>query len=425
MRSYLLLLCLLGLCLTTEARQAESIYAPASVPNVQAADSTRLLSDPNDYIPADHERQINRALLNIRSRYGIEFAIVLIPSIGEQDIESFSTELFRLWGLGDKSSNNGLLLVLAMEQNLSRFEVGYGLEGSITDATSSQVWRHYMMPEFRRGAYAAGLIAGVSAIEQVLEQSEWRAAGSQRSSAEEWELSSFLWMWLIFGGAISLFSFIIAYSEFSKVRTPDQARLQKLRLYDTARSTSLLLLLTCPPMGLIFFVWQLAARRRISRLAKSCARCSSNRVFLAPQWDVNQHLTPYQRIEQRIRSRRFVCYRCETCAHTSVVGEVIPNSGYELCKQCASIAVGKSSPKRMRSEAGRKVIRSEYKCLCCGDSYHKDEADNSDALVAATALSLLGGLSRRSGGSFGGGFGSGAGSFGGGSSGGGGFTGRW
>ena len=71
---------------------------------------------PEGYISAEGRERIDAALYEIRRTTGVEFATVILPSIGERDIESFSTDLFRLWGLGSKTRNDGLLLLIVMDQ---------------------------------------------------------------------------------------------------------------------------------------------------------------------------------------------------------------------------------------------------------------------------------------------------------------------
>ena len=132
------------------------VYTPELVPNVFTTDSTRLLSDPESYISAEGRERIDAALYEIRRTTGVEFATVILPSIGERDIESFSTDLFRLWGLGSKTRNDGLLLLVVMDQRKVRFETGYGMEGILTDVRASRIQRQYIIPLMREGDYDAG-----------------------------------------------------------------------------------------------------------------------------------------------------------------------------------------------------------------------------------------------------------------------------
>ena len=116
----------LALPLGVKALAAGNTYTPETVPNVFAQDSLQLLTDPSDHIDEASQARINELLLQLRLSTGVEFAVVVLDDI-EGDIESFSTQLFRLWGIGSKTRNDGLLLVLALDQRKMRFEVGYGL----------------------------------------------------------------------------------------------------------------------------------------------------------------------------------------------------------------------------------------------------------------------------------------------------------
>ncbi len=217
------ILCLLVLMsLPLSAQQAERVYTPELIPNVQLADSTRLVSDPAGYLTSQQTEELDASLRDIRHRYGVEYVIVLVPSIGERDIEGFSTELFRLWGLGAKKDNNGLLLLVAMEQNQMRFEVGYGLEGDLTDATASQIWRRDMVPHFRSGDYAERLRAGVASVADVLEERQWRSDGSRPTSRRESESdgSMLLKHFFLFGFGVSLITMSILHSSVKQIRHP-------------------------------------------------------------------------------------------------------------------------------------------------------------------------------------------------------------
>ncbi|MEM8120317.1 TPM domain-containing protein, partial [Morganella morganii] len=76
---------------------------------------------------------------------------------GTLDIEAFSDKLFQAWKLGRKAVDDGLLLVVAKDDRRMRIEVGYGLEGTITDIDAGRIIREYMTPAFRQQDYAGGL----------------------------------------------------------------------------------------------------------------------------------------------------------------------------------------------------------------------------------------------------------------------------
>ena len=95
----------------------------------------------------------------------------MLPSIGEEDIFNFAHELFRQWGIGKQKSNNGLLILFVADQRKVRFTVGYGLEGTMTDAMSKRIQMQRMVPRFKAGDWDGGMVDGVRAAAQVLDGS--------------------------------------------------------------------------------------------------------------------------------------------------------------------------------------------------------------------------------------------------------------
>ena len=186
------------------------VYTPELVPNVFTTDSTRLLSDPEGYISAEGRERIDAALYEIRRTTGVEFATVILPSIGERDIESFSTDLFRLWGLGSKTRNDGLLLLIVMDQRKVRFETGYGMEGILTDVRASRIQRQYIIPLMREGDYDGAIYNGVVAVGKVLQGEEYTS--DRRTARGEGESFTFM-LWLLYGVLV----FSAGYSAFSSL----------------------------------------------------------------------------------------------------------------------------------------------------------------------------------------------------------------
>ena len=93
-----------------------------------------------------------------------QIAVLTIPTLGGNSIEEYSIEVFEKNAIGQKSKDNGVLVLIARDERRLRIEVGYGLEGVLTDALSTQVIERAIMPAFREGRYAQGLVAGVDAI---------------------------------------------------------------------------------------------------------------------------------------------------------------------------------------------------------------------------------------------------------------------
>jgi uncharacterized protein len=93
-----------------------------------------------------------------------QIAILTISSLAGEAVEDFALRVAEKWKLGQKEKDNGVLLLIAIEDRKMRIEVGSGLEGVLPDAVCSQIIRNEMAPNFRRGDYDAGVQAAVNAI---------------------------------------------------------------------------------------------------------------------------------------------------------------------------------------------------------------------------------------------------------------------
>ena len=101
-----------------------------------------------------------------------QVVVVTIKSLGNAQIEEYSLELARHWGIGQKSKDNGVVLVVAPNDKQVRIEVGYGLEGTLTDALSSNIINYYIIPEFKKGDIQNGIKIGTQKIIALLEGDE-------------------------------------------------------------------------------------------------------------------------------------------------------------------------------------------------------------------------------------------------------------
>ena len=99
---------------------------------------------------------------------GEQVVVVTLKSLQGYSIEDYGYQLGRYWGIGQKGKNTGALLIVAPAEHKVRIEVGYGLEGTLTDAASSTIIEDTILPSFRTGDFNAGVVAGTSALLTVL-----------------------------------------------------------------------------------------------------------------------------------------------------------------------------------------------------------------------------------------------------------------
>ncbi len=143
---------------------------------------TGRIVDQANIIPAATRSQIETKLASLEDKSGIQLVVATVPSLQDSDIETFANELARAWKLGEAKKNNGLLLLVAPKERKVRIEVGYGLEGTMTDALSSVIIQSAIIPKFRANDYAGGIAAGVDAIIDALtvDSAEWQKKAKVR-----------------------------------------------------------------------------------------------------------------------------------------------------------------------------------------------------------------------------------------------------
>ncbi|HCZ35321.1 MAG TPA: hypothetical protein DHV26_05275 [Cytophagales bacterium] len=120
--------------------------------------------DEANVLSASAKAQMEALLQAHRDSTSTQLAVLIVPSLEGEDIDGYAVRVFEEWKLGQKGKDNGVLFLIAMQERQMRIEVGYGLEGVLTDALSSRINRNEVAPYFRQGNYEAGIQAGVVAI---------------------------------------------------------------------------------------------------------------------------------------------------------------------------------------------------------------------------------------------------------------------
>lgn len=112
---------------------------------------------------------------------GNQVVVLTVPTLSGGSVEDYAVRVFESWKLGQKGKDNGVLILVVPQDRKMRIEVGYGLEGRLTDAAASRIVRNLMTPRFREGNYDVGMEAGVTAVLQIIEgrqsveNAEWAA----------------------------------------------------------------------------------------------------------------------------------------------------------------------------------------------------------------------------------------------------------
>jgi len=128
----------------------------------------RVVDNAEILAPATRD-QLTATLKAREDASGDQIAVLTVPTIGDEAIEQYATRVFEAWKLGQKGKDNGVLVIVAPNDRKMRIEVGYGLEGTLTDVAASRIIRDRMTPRFKEGNYDRGISDGVNAIIATLE----------------------------------------------------------------------------------------------------------------------------------------------------------------------------------------------------------------------------------------------------------------
>jgi uncharacterized protein len=163
----------------------------------------RVVDDAHLLSP-EQAQDISNQLAQLEQDSGRQLVVVTVPDLQGYPIEDYGYRLGRTWGIGSKESNDGALLIIAPKERKVRVEVGYGLEPVLTDALSSVIIQTQILPQFRQGDMAAGIVAGTTAIVSQLrlpeDQAKANAAEAAKRPTDKQGSLAPLLIWLIIMG---------------------------------------------------------------------------------------------------------------------------------------------------------------------------------------------------------------------------------
>ncbi|MFP3939079.1 MAG: TPM domain-containing protein [Thermoanaerobaculia bacterium] len=120
--------------------------------------------DEAGLLPSDRAQEIENWLRGLEEETGVQVAVLTVESLEGEVLEDYSLRVAETWGLGQAGEDNGVLLLVAQDDRKLRIEVGYGLEGRLTDAQAGRIVRNAIVPRFKAGDFDGGIQAGVDSI---------------------------------------------------------------------------------------------------------------------------------------------------------------------------------------------------------------------------------------------------------------------
>jgi len=391
---------------------AQNVYTVASVPNDHLKNATDYVTNPDGIISQTAEDKINAVIASVEGASTAEIAVVLLPSIGNDDIDDFGTRLFTHWGIG-KKNDNGLLFLLVNDQKQMIFRTGYGLEGVLPDVILSRVIRNDISPLLRNGDFDGGIIAGIAkvcdylknpeAVQEIMQKDKDNAAAKAKNY-----LLVYLGISLI---VAALFFYYLLSKSVLKI-TNYQKYLSLSKLKGAVIGFTVFFPVLMVLYALVYFL----VLKRLRTKPIVCSQCGSKMLRIAAQPAISDYLTPAQQTEESIRSIDYDVWHCEECGHTEALA-FNESSKYMECPYCQAKTYYLANDRIVRQATSFSQGQGErvYTCMNC------KKTQSQLYSIPRIIVPPSGGGSWRGGGGFGGG----GGSWGGGSTGGGGARGGW
>jgi uncharacterized protein len=381
----------------------------------------RWVRDPANVLSLEARTRLETLLTQVESETSAEVMVFTLADLGGYDIDPIATQMFNHIGIGKANVNNGILFLIAPKDRRTRIEVGYGLEPLFTDALAGEILDTQVIPRFKEGDMAGGIIAGTEEIARVLRRYPEAARGVAGSTpwyvrTAQGDFTNSLWL----AGGVSVL--MLGTSWFARRKRHFPATLMfiviglavisvGLSFYAFAVIGNLDTLPAFPTsiaaIGLFAATWM--SRRQFRRYGPhKCEKCGGPMHLLSEQED-DKRLSKTQQIEEQLGSVDYDVWECPACMHHGVEAHTALATEYGECPECHALTLKEDVTTLVEattSHGGSERIDAH--CLACN---HRFKTTRDTPRLSESSSS--------SGGS------SGGGSSGGGSSGGGGASRSW
>lgn len=177
---------------------------PVYAMDIPQPNSSFYVFDQADLISTSVELEIIEISETLEKESGAQIVVVTLDNLSGYDLEQYSVQLFREWGIGNVDKNNGVLIILAVEERDVRIEVGYGLEGAIPDSVAGRILDEAMLPNLEVGDYDTAFLETYQlVVSRVMNEYGIETIANVDTNPSN-EFEDIPWLWIIIGGIIIL-----------------------------------------------------------------------------------------------------------------------------------------------------------------------------------------------------------------------------
>ncbi|MFT0849307.1 YgcG family protein [Achromobacter sp. F4_2707] len=146
------------------------------------------VTDQTATLDSNTKAGLEAKLQALNDSKGAQVAVLIVPTTGEDTVETYARRVFDAWKLGRANIDDGILLLVAKDDRRLRIEVGYGLEGAVPDLLAGRIIREQITPHFKVDDYASGVVAGVESLLRLIDGEELPPPHANAGSDDEWDV---------------------------------------------------------------------------------------------------------------------------------------------------------------------------------------------------------------------------------------------
>jgi uncharacterized protein len=163
------------------------------------------VNDTAGILSPEAKSQIERFLADFQRSDSTQIAVLTIPSLQGEDLEGYSVRVAQSWGIGQKGKDNGALLLVAKAERAVRIEVGYGLEGQLTDLLAGRIVDQEIVPRFKSGDFDGGVKAGVQAMAGAV-RGAYKGDPPRQQKKQRFPYEALIWLLFLGPGVLRMFA---------------------------------------------------------------------------------------------------------------------------------------------------------------------------------------------------------------------------
>ncbi|MCL5244664.1 TPM domain-containing protein [Cellulophaga sp. 20_2_10] len=407
-------------------------YSILEIPKPRGKGVLGYVSDPDGYISAIYEEEINKVLFELEVHTSAEVIVVIVKSIGDEIPKTFATKLFNEWGIGKADKDNGLLILTVMDQRRTEFETGYGLEAILTDNICYRIGTDEIVPFFKEGEYGEGLLKAADRVKEFVENPDTidyiysNDVTYEVNDGGSWILSfldslqyiSFPFVFVIL--YIIILIFLSIYYSF-KIESIDKSKEDYYDKYNSLKKIDIGCFAFLFPFPLWGMSTTIKTRLKQYRYDPRFSKVNGKPLILLSSKNERNFLKEGEIIEENIHSVDYDVWATDDKSDILIL-KYDGNSSrkYSKCNQCNYKTKGKTrSNVRIRPNYDREGERIDfYECKNCNDKTSEvvvvaklvRESSRSSSSSSSSGSSFSSSSSSSSSSSFGGGRSGGGGS---------------